>query len=252
MNQVYQHPIKKRKDGLGNSYGVEISYAPNLNIQYIINVDYLESLESDYHCKFSRKQFFINGKQPTRLIDTLAEKCMNAIYPIHFRTNSYGLIREVLNFDEIKERWQLKQKTLISAYQGEFVENYFSQINRSFESKDTLLKAMQRELFYSLFSFQMEAATTRDNQMEHVDYKLPIYPYRLPVEFIGNQKIIDSGKSINITYNGKDRANNNLSLNQKLESKDLTLVSTEGAYKGISKEITFKLRLLKERQRKIV
>ncbi len=252
-NISFDHPIKKRVDTIKKSYGVKVDYSPSgTSIQYVFEVAYIEAIEEDYRCEISRKQFFINGKQPKRLVDVLAEKCMSYMYPIQFRISQYGFIQELLNFDQIKKRWKTSLVDLKNEYQGDVAEEYFSQINNTLLDAKTFLDALHYDIVFPLIFFKKPALYQPERIQHNYIMSLPVLPYKPSVDFIGNQKMyLNDNKGFRFEYTGKDKSNNTIQLKHLINDLDFTLQRVRGIYTTADnqKEIRYSVTYLEERDK---
>lgn len=254
-NITFDHPIKQRIDGIEKSYGVEIKYTPeDKEIRYVITIAYISSIHDDYHCKIDRKQVFINGAQPKRLVDVMAERCMNCIYPIDLQISPFDGINNVLNFNEVKERWNTSLKDLKKEYEGDFSNQYFDQINQSLLDQDTFFEALKNEMIYTLLFFKKEALYEKEHLKHDVMYQLPIRPYQSISEFIGNQRIRFRDQQMIFEYTGKNDEKDSLELKHSIDQEDFTVQTITGKYltSNQEKEILFTVTELKEREKKYV
>lgn len=249
---TFDHPIKQRIDGTQKSYGVQIKYAEDKEMRYVVTIAYISSIDQDYHCKIERKQVFINGEQPNRLIDKLAEQSMDKIYPIDFKISPFSGIKEILNSDEVKERWNTSLKDLKREYRGDFADQYFEQINQTLTDQDTFFEALKNEMFYSLVFFKKESLYENSHIKKDISYSLPVNPYKGSSEFKGNQRVQFEDQKMIFHFKGKDENKSVLELKHIVNQDDFSLSVMKGAYKSPEKEMSFAITELKERSKKYV
>ncbi len=250
----FEHPIKKRMDGIEKFYGIEITYLPEeIEIRYIYSIAYITSIDEEYHCRIGRKQFFVNGVQPVRILDVLAERCMNAIYPIDFRVHPFNGITGVFNFKTLRERWKESVKDIKKEYSGTYADRYFEQINQSLSDENTFFKALKNEMLYTLHFFKMETLFVKEHIKRDVGYQLPIMPYRKLSEFYGNQRIHIKDTKMIFKYRGKNYEGNVVEIEHSIDKNDFTVHKVRGMYTAANnkKQIVFKITELKERERNI-
>ncbi len=252
-NTSFDHPIKQRMDGIETSYGVHIKYTPEDDeIKYVVAIAYIASIKEDYHCRVDRKQVFINGIAPNKLIDQLAARCMDAIYPIDFLVNPFYGIKEVLNFEVVKERWQTAAKALKREYKGDVVDQYFEQIDQTLVDQHTFFNALKREMFYNLIFFKKKAMYAKNAVEKNVSYRLPIHPYEELSEFVGNQRVYFEAQKIHFHYQGVHKTTDTLRLTHTIHKDTFSLESVKGTYSTKDKELSFSVTALKERTKKYV
>jgi len=250
INISFDHPISKRIDGIEKSYGVHLQYIPqDKEIQYVVNVAYISSIGDDYHCRIERKQLFINGVQPNRLIDVLAERSMKCIYPIDIQLNPLNGIQEVLYFDELVDRWNRSLIELRKEYEGDYANQYFDQMNANLSDKKTFLSTLKNEIIYSLLFFKKDALFEKNHLKKDFIYNLPIDPYKVS-EFKGNQRVHFKDQQMIFEYVGTNRKKDNLKLRHIVNRENFTEQKIEGNYISKEREISFKITELQERKKK--
>lgn len=263
MNQAeditFSHSKERQLVGSHHFYGVEVTYYASIEkkIQYVLDLAYIESLGNDYKVRINRGQFFIDGMQPNRLLDELAEKCMSCIYPIDFQMNPLSGLIGVLNYEEIKERWQDSLTKLKREFSGEFALQYFNQITDSLEQEATFFNSLRNDILYDFLFVKIEALQERNHIRKEMSYEVSIDPYKEPILFYGNQRIHfdDRGTgTMLVKYKGKDKNKNTLKLSHYLDKVNYMIQKAEGLYTSFQKDkkISFKLTLLKEKSKEYV
>ncbi|WP_103867066.1 hypothetical protein [Aquimarina sp. I32.4] len=254
-NTYFDHPIKKRVAGTQKSFGVEIMYSATSKIQYVIDVAYAGYIDDDYQCILNRNQFFINGQQPKRLLEVLAEKCMNSIYPIQLKVSPFGFIQDFLNFEEIQKRWDNALLELKREYDSEFTDQYFEQISQNLSSKDSFVSSIGNDLIFYLLFFKIPALYEKAHIKHNMIWKIPTVAYAPPVEFIGDQKInLNAPRGIHLEFEGKDIKNNILSLTHLINQDDYTVIKINGTLTtpNQTKQTEYRITHLAERDKKYV
>ena len=250
-NISFNHPILRRIDGIEKSYGVHLQYTPqDTEIQYVVNVAYISSIGDDYHCSIERKQLFINGVQPNRLIDVLAERSMKCIYPIDIQLNPLNGIQGVLYFDELVDRWNRSLIELRKEYEGDYANQYFDQMNANLSDEKTFLSTLKNEIIYSLLFFKKDALFEKNHLKKDFIYNLPIDPYKVSSEFKGNQRVHFKDQQMIFEYVGTNRKKDNLKLRHIVNRENFTEQKIEGNYISKEREISFKITELQERKKK--
>ncbi|WP_158447865.1 hypothetical protein, partial [Aquimarina longa] len=221
-------------------------------IQYVLDVAYVSSIGSDYNCRLNRQQFFSNGKQSKRLVDVLAEKCMNAIYPIHFLVTPFGEMKSIVNFVEVKQRWETSLKKLNVAYKGEFATQYFDQINQNLQNEGTFLESLKNDSLFSIFFFKIVALYEKNQIKNNVTYSFPVVPYQALSNFIGTQKITSDDKGMYINFKGEEEKKGILEITHCIDKEDFTIQKARASYRQKDNEeaIIYKITKLTERQKK--
>ena len=243
--------ITRRIDGVERSYGVVLSYGPEAKeMQYIMRVAYVASIQDDYHCKLHRAQVFINGVESKRLVDVLAARCMQCIYPIELRVSLNKGIVAVLNFSKLKARWQEALKDFKKEYDSPFATQYFEQIDTSLANETVFLESLKNDLFYNLFFFSKEAFYTKIAGIKQFKYKLPVTPYQGLTTFTGHTEVSFKSPYINFKHTSYTAKKDRLELNHRIHDNDYTIQNITGRYStnNEDREIRFKIIELQERE----
>lgn len=189
-------------------YGVKIIYKTisldrkdkeQKRIQFVVKTSYNEDQEGNLFCTLHRTGFSINGKRVTRLVDELAERCMQELYPFVFKVNRTGIMLGIENLEEINERWNKVLPGLKQLYTGDEANAYFDRVSMSISSIENFREAIKKDVFYYLFFLQQPI-----QDEEEVMMQLPLVPGERSTPFLGKQiiKKIKRRNRIQLDYNG--------------------------------------------------
>ena len=134
---------------LGNrTYGVMINFLPkDLNIHYKIKVkrtaEFLEII---------KEKTYINNLEINQTIEQLFEKAEQVLYPLQIITDEKGRLSQIINSEQIKNRWEKDCKPQLEEYyKSETAENIISNLDKCFKDLNAKKKLLERNLFYKLF-----------------------------------------------------------------------------------------------------
>ncbi|MFP2996454.1 hypothetical protein ABN763_11110 [Spongiivirga sp. MCCC 1A20706] len=121
-------------------------------VDYKIGVKCLEIFEDDTALiSFFKYDFFINKKQPSLIIDQIADEINDALYPITLLINRVGAVLSVTNLIEIKDRWKKKKSQLKLEYQGSLADKIFRQIDNRLDNEVNFELSLEKDLFLKTF-----------------------------------------------------------------------------------------------------
>lgn len=137
-------------------YGVIFKYYKSedefTQIHFEVDVTYKgQSQWGNYHFIINRKKVFINQIAPDLIIEQLAEKAGLCLYPMEIITDREGPFQEIANYEEIKERWEVKKVELQQYYVGEISEKIIANLDVAYSSKNKIEMAMNDDLFFTLY-----------------------------------------------------------------------------------------------------
>ena len=191
------------------NYGVmnKIIMGNNISkIDYEVSVQCIEKLpQQNFLFEINRiSKVFLDDKETDNILDQLAEKVSEVIYPLVILVNEHGILNDIYNVDEIKKRWQNKKEKIFDEYQGEDIENYLRACELNFESKSNLKSCFINDWFLNVF-FNGIYFNYYDNLSFKSDIFIPIVTDTTPVKYQITSiidKYLDENGNINIEQNG--------------------------------------------------
>lgn len=94
---------------------------------------------------------YINDKAPDTIMEELAVKTSQVIYPLQLAVSDSGKLISVLNFETIGKRWITQKKEIRSYYKGETVEKYLQLNDNTLSSYDFFYKKIKQDWFFQLY-----------------------------------------------------------------------------------------------------
>lgn len=97
------------------------------------------------------KNLLLNGKAPDFLVDQLACRAGNPLYPLTLSLTPHGGIHKIVNYAEILSRWNSVKNDLFTYYKDSYSQNYLQQNNDFYNSEILLNTRIQNTAFFFLF-----------------------------------------------------------------------------------------------------
>lgn len=243
------------------NYGVIFKYIKSeddfTQIHFTVDVAYKgQSHNGKHHFNINRKQVYINETAPDLVIEQLAEKAGSCLYPMEISTSDEGPFEEIINFEEIKKRWDSKKEELQNYYKGEIAEKIIANLDRVYSSKNKMEMAMNDDLFFTLFFMPIY----RKHVERKAEYKKEIVfvPFEMPISYDIIQEVdkfltVSKKQKISLKgYTAKSEANlPELQLDYKINNETKSLFSIIGSVnlakeKGLSQKIEIEIYQLNE------
>ena len=234
-------------DFLGKTFffGVETTYddAQEKSIKYIISCEYVAyTEESEFIVQLDRKQFFINGKEPQKLVDQLADACMQTLYPIKCRITKEGQFVKFSDYEGLRKKWQQGIPKIRERYKGDATNAYLQQIADSLATEETANKALLKDVVYHLL-FPSKLKVEKE-----MEYTFPTKPSLAPEVFYGTANGLTHETLFGIRFEGIDDSKASLKISHWWYKKDLSLCQTKVTYTNQDQSVNYTITRLKERE----
>ncbi|MFC0778035.1 peptidoglycan-binding protein LysM [Flavobacterium sp. HJSW_4] len=116
------------------------------------SVKWLATDKNSFHLfEINRDAIKVNNEVPDTMMDELAAKTAEVLYPLKIVVDDTGKWIAVYNFDEIENRWKDTKEAILDYYEGEVVENYIEHTDYALESSDSLFKLLASDYFLRTF-----------------------------------------------------------------------------------------------------
>lgn len=138
------------------NYGVMFTVTTGNEVttmHYEVSVQCVDKQPSEYHLfEINRtSKIFINNLETNTIMNELAEKVSESLYPLVLVVNKNGRWKEVYNSVEIKKRWANHKQKIVDEYQGREIENYLAVFEQSIDNKSSLNESLQKDWFLNAF-----------------------------------------------------------------------------------------------------
>lgn len=218
-------------------------------LHYKVKVNWLPSNRFRYRVRVETKDFLINQKSPSLMIEVLAEECRLPLQHITYNLNDNGQIESLDNYTEIVETWQKVQENLLIKYSGEIIEKYIKTQNEVILDQEILLSKLKQDLFLNHFFYPIYNNVFMDFKLEineksnflNINYNFPMqfraqnngrYTAKEQLEFEKkiNENVYDFDKMPIENYQAKYVVN-----------KDHSIHSIVGNFKALGQKLAFSI-----------
>lgn len=232
--------------GKTHYFGVETLYGAQQkhSISYVIGCTYSQTEEGQVVVSIERKQFFIDGIEPQKLVDQLADYCMSFLYPISWELSPEGTLIGLADFKGLQKKWQQALPKIREGYKGGEVNAYLNKIAASLEDQQTTQKALLQDICYSLLLLRYETVDANN-----IMVAFPVQPF-LPKEyFTGKLTMLEHETLLGNKFEGVSKHQNRLHIKKWHFKKDHSLHQLKvKLLQPDDTETHFKLIRLKERE----
>lgn len=210
----------RKKINFGADYALNLQAINKRKVcVYGIQIDIQENSETSIHANFLmrveriRSQEFIftrqmpiivNEKQPETLLEELAVKCSQVLYPLHVGVHRNGRMKEVKNYQDILRRWRTEKPSLEKYYKGKVAEKYRALFDKRIQNIDTFQTHLLSDYFFSIFFLPIYQKYTARLLYEEMFY-IPSFPGVAPLKHIAifrPQEFFTENEFIQIDFEG--------------------------------------------------
>ncbi|MCU7619285.1 hypothetical protein NZ698_19060 [Chryseobacterium sp. PBS4-4] len=110
----------------------------------------IEIKKTNTNVELTRHPVYINHQRPDFIVEEIADKVGDILYPLQLGLNDNGSIKEIINFKEIDSRWRKLKPELEDYYKGEITGDIIKKIENQLKSKSRTLAKIKDSLFYLL------------------------------------------------------------------------------------------------------
>lgn len=161
--------------------------------------------------EIKRNSVYLNNQRPDLILEQMADKIGNTIYPLELELNDDGSIKGINNQQAILDRWLMLKPQLEDYYKGKESEQLFQKVGRNIRSRSKFLHKIKDSLFYVMYFFPLYETFNDDKKY--------IFKMNLPLEE-------NSGKmpfEITLSLNEEISKTNKFLLRAEVRSIDYTL-----------------------------
>lgn len=108
-----------------------------------------------YSVEISRHPVYINHQRPKLIVEQIADKVGDILYPLKIETTENGIAKEISNLKEIQARWKQLKPDLEDYYKGKIAKELFERIEKQLKSKSQLLDKITDSIFYLMYFFPL-------------------------------------------------------------------------------------------------
>jgi hypothetical protein len=187
-DSILQFQPKKIDDRFGVMH--TITEGDEINtIKFEISIKFVKTIEKFPIFEVNRlSEVFVNDEEVNTTADQLAAKCSEILYPLHVVTNDTGQWIGVNNFKDIQERWQKLKIDLEEEYQGEWFQDYVSQMDDSMQDEESLTHTLKGDWMLFTYFNAVFLDYTKAFELKR-ELHFPFIKNAPPVKFSVNQSI---------------------------------------------------------------
>jgi hypothetical protein len=150
-------------------FGVAIDFITaekNSRVSFEIHVENVGMLsDGSYHFRINRdKHIFIDEYEPDLVIDEIAVKCSEFIYPLDIQVSPEGVWTGRTIHGELIKRWPDFKQKMLDEYNGGYIVHYLNKMEENVLDHKKFSKALEKDLFLTLF-FKSTAAIFRQKEL---------------------------------------------------------------------------------------
>jgi hypothetical protein len=160
------------------TYGFEFETYENEKlknrIHYEIEIKCIQNEIINCIFEISRKQIYINNQAPDLMIEQIAEKAAETIFPILLKVTDSGEIEAIKNMDAIKKRWIIKKEEINAYYEGKIIEEIIEKTEKILLNPIALKQSICNNWFFHLYFKPLYINYTKKLQQKFI-WESPIF-----------------------------------------------------------------------------
>ncbi|WP_179473738.1 hypothetical protein [Chryseobacterium sp. H1D6B] len=155
-----------------------------LQDQLHYEVDSIEEITYDNLRKITidKKKLWINDEEISLAAEKIFEQIGGLLYPLEVIIHRDGSFSEIINPQEIKNRWKDKRADLQSYYIGDASDSLFLKVDKFFNEIEKHQEKLLDNLFFKLFFTPLYRYYTDGNPYNYTD-QFPLFPYKKGILF---------------------------------------------------------------------
>lgn len=140
-------------------------------LQYQVTLQFQEIREQELIFRCERRQHRINSQEPDNYFDKIAVDTAAVLNPTLLRISQSGEVRGVVNFPDIRKKWEAMVTAVKTIYKGDTVNDYLDAMETRLADETIFFQSLQRDLFYKLYFNQLYGPVKKIQET--------VYPLRL-------------------------------------------------------------------------
>ncbi|QJD96561.1 hypothetical protein HH214_12070 [Mucilaginibacter robiniae] len=167
-------------------------------LKYEVDITYIKTIPEKarlFELKRTSK-VYINDMEPDLLIDQLAYEAGSVIYPLVVEIDFDGKFLAIHNYEEIKNRWQVKRKQITSYFTGEEAEKYCKLMDKTIASESKLNWSLAKDYLISTYFSPIYKSYTSKLEITEPN-AFPLAGKAQPVAFQITQQVQENLNELN-------------------------------------------------------
>jgi hypothetical protein len=190
LNSIRIQPsgLKPRKYGVSVKYFSGKSDVPEKRMDYELTTE-LDLQDYKGILTIHKEFIFYNQHEHDGMSEILGNAVSKALYPLQTYLNEKGLsTHEIINIEEIRERWKKEKTKLSDKYSSEALETFFETVDKKLNDRSEIEKSLHHDWFWNLF-FHPKFIDYGETRRTSSALFLSVIPYQPALRFPGIQTI---------------------------------------------------------------
>ena len=201
--------------------------------------------------EIKRNSVYLNYQRPDLIVEQMADKIGNIMFPLELGLYEDGTISEITNQQALLDRWLKLKPELEDYYKGEETAKIFQRVGKKIKSRSQTLNGIKNSLFYIMYFFPLYEKFNEEKQYIF-QINIPFgaglgkIPFEITLSLIEEISkthkflIRTEGKSVNLNpFNETNDEKGYFDFTYKLNAKDNSIFSIYGEVGLLDKKITF-------------
>ena len=209
----------KYKKGTKDDSHTEFSCVYHLNAVY-------DAVHGYYTYTIGRSDILIDDRPVKKLMDKIICEIGDSIYPVSLAVTPWMQIRDVVNYEEIRQRWTDCTKELLRKYPSYPMRRYVKMSERNISDKEKLISSLYKDTFFNVYFRDIYTPTEENEAMSILWENFPkremnqTYQYQVSPMQVG--RISTSGEVMQIVPGQEGNYSMDYTLGEEVEILDIT------------------------------
>lgn len=125
---------------------------------------------SFYTYRLEKQGMQINHTEPNAIFDQITIRIANVFNTLEYQVGHSGALNQLLNFSEIKQKWEVEKKKLLKEFQGKTVQQYIALTDASITEEILPIRLKKDPFLMSYFGPYYNDISNTERQLIAQDY----------------------------------------------------------------------------------